>query len=184
MPFRVPSADPGRIIFLICCIAVAGLGPLYVWWNQAQKPAGPSTLPSAQAAQEPGEELLALRAENQLLLAMLGAVESRVIILGPTQDGAEASGKIAWDEARQAGYLHLTGLPPAKPGAAYQLTAVTRSGTRIACGALEPTATGTVATPFEPEARLLGAERFEVVLTENANGKTAQTVVLRGGGRL
>ncbi|GAB4242937.1 MAG: hypothetical protein OHK005_07040 [Candidatus Methylacidiphilales bacterium] len=181
MPFRLPSADPGRVIFLVCCIALAGLGPLYVWWNRPPSASDKRPNPEPIVA-EPSEELLALRAENQLLLAMLGAVKGRVVILGPTRQGGKASGKIAWDEARQAGFIHLSDLDPLKPGVAYRLVGLTRNGSRVGCGTLTVTQEGAVASPFEPESRLLGADRFEVVLTVSAPGNGTETVVLRGGG--
>ncbi|MFQ3670291.1 MAG: anti-sigma factor [Verrucomicrobiia bacterium] len=178
MPFRVPSADPGRVIFLICCILLASLGPLYVWWSNRDLPRSPAS----GSPRDPSEELLVLRAENRLLLSMLGAVQGRVIILGPTAAGAQASGKIAWDEARQAGFIHITALSPAPPGFTYHLAAQTRSGERISCGLLQPSPDGNIASPFNPESRLLGASTFEVVLSPPPNNRQPEQILLRGGG--
>jgi hypothetical protein len=182
MPFRPPSTDLGRLVFLVICIVIAGLGPLYVWMNGKPRESAPPVADSRVAGrlEEALQEAAALRAENQMLLMMLGAVESRVMILGPTEEGGRGSGKIAWDEPRQAGFLYASQVLPLKEGRRYSLVGYAKNGGAVRCGEVMPDEMGRLRLAFQPERRLLGLSRFEVV-DEPVLGKANGSRVILAG---
>lgn len=127
------------------------------------------------------QQVLALKAENTLLQAMLGQVEAKVAVMGPLISGGKGHGKVAWDEAQQVGFLFVGDLRPPPPGKTYQLSIGKAGKPMTKCLVFIPEPNGDLRQRFVPEKRAFGVDTF-CVSVENEGGasKPAGDVVLQG----
>jgi hypothetical protein len=151
-----PSTARLRTIAAAGWLLAAGLAG-WIAWERIETRRSASSLMDERARQ-----LLVVQGENSLLKRMLGQVDGRVVLLGPTAHGAEARGKLVWDEARQAGYVHITRLTPSKPESVYHLWIREEGGAMVPMGRLGSANEGILSTPFTVTRRIFKIDRFSV----------------------
>ena len=154
------ASDPAwarlRMLAVTGWLLAAGLGGWIAWERTETRRAASSLM------DERSRQLLVVQGENSLLKRMLGQVDGRVVLLGPTAQGGEARGKLVWDEARQAGYIHITRLSPANPETAHHLWIREEGGGFVSLGRLGTADGGTLSMPFAVTRRIFKIDRFSV----------------------
>lgn len=110
-----------------------------------------------------------LKEENLSLKQMVGQVEGKVIIMGPTADGRIAYGKVAWDDARQTGYFHATHLQKTEIGYVYRFFMGKSETEMILCRSFQPEEDGRASFSFRPKKRMLGSLVFVVTRTQQTS---------------
>ena len=112
-------------------------------------------------------DLRAKVAEQQQLLVLLRAPDTRVAALGGLKPSPAAHGRMWWN--REAGGLFVAaGLPAAPGGKTYQLWAIA-SGKPVSAGIFDVDAGGSATLPVKPLPSLGDIEMFAVTL-EPAGG--------------
>lgn len=173
---RLPWLKPVPLL-IILLLLIAGGVLVSSWFAIRNQQPQTSQIPA------PSEDIIALRAENTLLKKMLGQVEGKVAVLGPTSTATSSPrGKIVWDEALQQGFLHLSGLPvPLPEGQALYLWAWTDKPAPLPCGRMEPDPEGTLSHHFIPPQRLFKIRKFQVTLGDRNGLTNTHTQVLLEG---
>lgn len=150
------------LVGLLFLVLLAG-GVAWVWKEDSAPAAKTGSLPS-----EPEQELLLLRAENRMLKAMLGQVDGKVLLLGPTSSGRKGYAKVVWDESLQSGYFYATQLPAQSPSEVYQLSLGAPGQPLAKCCTFVPDKDGRVRQAFSSAVRLFGASEFVVTLEKGS----------------
>jgi hypothetical protein len=157
-PERFPWLKPILLMIILLPLFAGGV-LVSTWFAMRNQEAKKRALPL------PPEDVIALRAENTLLKKMLGQVEGKVAVLGPTAAGGATRGKVAWDESLQQGFIHLSHLPDAIPDdKALYLWAWTDKPHPVPCARMEAGPTGEITRRFVPPERLLRLKKFQVTL--------------------
>jgi anti-sigma-K factor RskA len=157
---RSPWWAPWRLT-LAGALAVAAVAVLGLSWQV--------TTLDRELARRSGElaDLRAKVAEQQQLLAVLRAPDTRVAALGGLKPSPAAHGRMWWN--REAGGLFVaTGLPAAPGGKTYQLWAIA-GGKPVSAGIFGVDARGGATLPVKPLPSLGDVEMFAVTL-EPAGG--------------
>jgi len=127
-----------------------------------------------QEARARAEEVATLRGEvarQRDLVALLGAPETRAIVLAGLEPSPGASARMWWNETQRAGYFVASGLPAVPAGKTYQLWLVA-GGKPISAGVFPVDPRGQAALRVGPMPAAPTAEVFAVTL-EPAGGLPA-----------
>ncbi|MBI4573090.1 MAG: anti-sigma factor [candidate division NC10 bacterium] len=160
LDWRSPWWAPWRLT-LAGALAVAAVAVLYLSWQV--------TTLDRELARRSGElaDLRAKVAEQQQLLAVLRAPDTRVAALGGLKPSPAAHGRMWWN--REAGGLFVAaGLPAAPGGKTYQLWAIA-GGKPVSAGIFAVDAGGGATLPVKPLPSIGNVEVFAVTL-EPAGG--------------
>jgi anti-sigma-K factor RskA len=159
---RSPWWAPWRLT-LAGALAVAAVAVLYLSWQV--------TTLDRDLARRSGEiaDLRARVAEQQQLLALLRAPDTRVAALGGLKPSPAAHGRMWWNR-EAGGLLVAAGLPAAPGGKTYQLWAIA-GGKPVSAGIFDVDARGSATLPVKPLPSIGDVEMFAVTL-EPAGGLT------------
>lgn len=156
---RSEGAGFERVLVGLLFIVVLAGGVAWIWKEDSAPQEKTGGLPSEQE-----QELLLLRAENRMLRGMLGQVDGKVLLLGPTSSGRKGYAKVVWDESLQSGYFYATQLPAQSPSEVYQLSMGVAGQPLVKCCTFVPDKDGRVQQAFSPAVRSFGVTEFVVTL--------------------